>query len=206
MLESPSCIVALVDMSATAHGKGSLLIHTANYVRETRGEDTWTQLVASSPPADREVLQGVLLAGSWYPIGIVNRIVATFCDKYHRGTPQDEMRRLSAHIADSDLGTVYKMALRFGSPEFLLRRTDSLWNRYFDVGKLTPTEVDRGSWRLTLTMPYGDEVAPNQLFCGPGCPAWIEMGLKLTGAKNASVRHVECRAQNGTSCTYSVSW
>ncbi len=193
-------------MSATAHGKGSLLIHTASYVRETRGESVWKKLVESSSPSDREVLEGVLLAGSWYPIGVTNRIVQRFCDEHHQSSPHDEMRRLSAFIADSDLGTVYKMALRFGSPEFLLRRTDSLWNRYFDVGKLSPTELDQGNWKLTLIMPYGDEIAPNQLFCGPGCPAWIEMGLELTGAKNASVRHVECRAQNGMSCTYMVSW
>lgn len=193
-------------MSATAHGKGSLLIHTANYVREARGEPTWKELVAGMSPSDRETLDGVLLAGSWYPIGVVNRVVATFCEKYHRSTPQDEMRRLAAYIADSDLSSVYKMALRFGSPEFLLKRTDSLWNRYFDVGKLTPTELEHGSWKLHLVVPYGEEIAPNTLFCGPGVPAWIEMALKLTGAKNASVRHVECRAQNGTSCSYSASW
>jgi hypothetical protein len=96
--------------------------------------------------------------------------------------------------------------LRVGSPDFLVRRTGSLWSRYFDVGVLSPTEIAPRSWRLTLMMETGENLAPNQYFCGPGCPAWIEMALRLTGASQASVRHTECRTQNGKSCTYLVGW
>jgi hypothetical protein len=116
------------------------------------------------------------------------------------------MRRLSAYIADTDLGSVYKMVLRLGSPDLLVRRTGSLWSRYFDVGELTPTERGMRHWQLKLVMPLDEDLAPNRFFCGPGCPAWIEMGLRLTGARDAKVQHTDCRFSNGTACTYDVKW
>lgn len=191
-------------MLKQARGKASLVLHMRNYAVQTYGQQAWSTVVERASREDREVLSGMLLAGGWVPIGVVNRAVTTLLAE-HR-TRDDEMRKLSAFIADNDLGTVYKMALRFGSPEFLLSRTGSLWNRYFDSGTLTPKDMGPRHWRLTLDAPVGDDVAPNQLFCGPGCPAWIEMGLRLTGATNASVRHTECRYSNGSSCSYVVTW
>ena len=191
-------------MDIQGRGKGSLLIHTRNYVIRGGGERAWNQLIEASPAGDRTVLRGIFLAGGWYPIGVINRVVANHCDA--SPTPDDEMRKLSAYIADTDLGTVYKMALRLGSPEFLVKRTGSLWSRYFDVGTLTPSPVGNHEWQLRLVMPLEDDRAPNRLFCGPGCPAWIEMALKLTGAENAKVQHVECRFSNRQACSYRVTW
>ena len=189
---------------AIGHGKGSLLIHTRDYVVRRGGEKAWSALVDAASAAERGVLSGIFLAGSWYPIGPITRVVARFCEA--TDAPDDEMRRLSAYIADTDLGSVYKMILRLGSPEMLVRRTGSLWGRYFDVGEMTPKQIDKQHWELRLAMALEDDCAPNRLFCGPGCPSWIEMGLRLTGATNARVTHVECRFKNRTACIYSVTW
>lgn len=197
-------MVALV--AGAGRGKGSLLIHTKDYVLQKYGESAWNEALAASSPADREVLEGILLIGGWYPIGVANRLVDRVCHVMHRGSPDEEMARVSAFIADRDLGSVYKMVLSWGSPGFLAKRTGSLWNRYFDVGVLTPTQLEENHWRLRLAMPVGEDRAPNKLFCGPGCPAWIEMGLRLTGASHASVKHVACRYDNGEACEYDVRW
>ncbi len=186
------------------HGKGSLLIHTRDYILREHGARRWEEILEASTAADRAVLTGILLAGGWYPIGVVNRVVARYCSSAK--SPDDEMRRLSAYIADTDLGSVYKMVLRLGSPDFLVRRTGSLWNRYFDVGDLVPSQVGKQEWQLRLVMPLDEDRAPNRFFCGPGCPAWIEMALRLTGAEDAKVAHVECRFENRQACVYKVTW
>ncbi len=187
-------------------GKGSLLIHTRDYVASEHGQDVWSELVDGGSDADQAVLRELWLRGGWYPIGVINRLVDRLCHDHGRISAEDEMRKLSAYIADSDLGTVYKMVLRMGSASFLVKRTGSLWNRYFDVGDLRPEQVEERHWRLQLRMPFGEEAAPNELFCGPGCPSWIEMGLRLTGAENARVQHVECRKHNREACVYDVTW
>ena len=193
-------------MGSVGQGKGSLLVHTKDYVTRHHGASTWQALLQIASPQDREDLGGILLRGGWYPIGIVNRVTTQLCEQYARSNPDDEMRALASYIADSDLGTVYKMILGMGSPEFLMKRTGSLWNRYFDVGVLTGEEVAKSHWRLKLQMPVGEEAAPNRYYCGPGCPSWIEKGLVLTGASSARVNHVECRYDNGKYCVYDVTW
>ena len=193
-------------MLGNGQGKGSLLVHTQDYVRRHHGESTWSSLVEQSSAADREILSGILLRGAWYPIGVVNRLVTRLCERRGRASADEEMRKLSGYIADSDLGTVYKMILGMGSPGFLVKRTGSLWGRYFDVGEMTADEISKRHWRLRLAMPVGEDAAPNRYFCGPGCPSWIEKGLVLTGATAARVEHVDCRYDNRRACVYDVTW
>ena len=56
-----------------------------------------------------------------------NRALGTLLAR-HTIAIDPEMRKVASYIADRDLNSVYKMILRLGSPEFLLRRTDSLWS------------------------------------------------------------------------------
>jgi hypothetical protein len=191
---------------AAGQGKGSLLIHTHSYVDQKFGPGVWTELVEGASDADRKILSGVVLRGGWYPIGTINRLVDRVCYDHGAPNPEEEMRRLSAYIADSDLGTVYKLILKMGSPELLVKRTGSLWRRYFDTGDMRATELGEHHWELELRMATGNDAAPNALFCGPGCPAWIEMGMRLTGAEHARVQHIDCRHTNGDHCTYDVTW
>ncbi len=191
---------------ASGQGKGSLLIHTRSYVEQKFGSGVWSSLVDEASDTDRTILEGVVLQAGWYPIGTINRLVDRVCHEHGGANPNEEMRRLSAFIADSDLGSVYKLVLKMGSPEFLVKRTGSLWRRYFDTGSMRATQVAERHWRLELRMALGEEEAPNALFCGPGCPAWIAMGMRLTGAEGARVEHVDCRHTNGDHCTYEVTW
>ena len=113
--------------------------------------------------------------------------------------------RLAGYIAENDLNKLYKMILSMGSPEFLLKRTGSLWSRYFDVGTLEATEIAPKRWHLTLTAPKESEAAPDYYTCGPGVSAWIENGLKLTGT-TAKCEHTKCRFYAAPRCEYEVTW
>lgn len=115
------------------------------------------------------------------------------------------MRRLASYIAENDLNRVYKMILSVGSPQFLLKRTGSLWSRYFDSGELTSDEASAKKWRLHLDAPKGKDEAPDFFTCGPGVVAWITSGLRLTGTE-AKVEHVKCRFYASPHCEYEVTW
>jgi len=113
------------------------------------------------------------------------------------------MRKLSKYIANADLSTIYKMVLKLGSPEFLLRRGDSLWSRYYNAGRLQAREVRPKYWKLELDLPPGDDnAAPDYFTCGPGVCAWLQHGLALTGV-HATVRHSQPRS---TRYEYDVTW
>ena len=191
-------------MHASGRCKGSILVHLRSYADTKYPPGAWKEVVDEAPPAERAILDGIIIAGGWYPVTVWNHALGVLLPR-HRGVSIDhEMRKIAAHIADKDLNTVYKMILRLGSPEFLLRRTDSLWSRYFDSGKLTFEEVGPKRFKLFLNAP-ATPGAPDRLTCDPGVCAWIEMGMKNTGVEGV-VKHLECRFTNGSRCEYAVTW
>ena len=184
--------------------KGTVFVHLREYVQRTHGERAWLKVREGLPAEDRRTLDELVIVGGWYPVGIWNRALALYLPANH-SNPEDGMRKLAAYIAENDLNKLYKMILSMGSPEFLLRRTASLWSRYFDVGDFEATELANKKWRLTLTCPREPEAAPDFYTCGPGVSAWIENGLKLTGT-TAKVDHAKCRFYASPRCEYEVTW
>lgn len=187
-----------------SHAKGSILIHFREYVKSNHGESALKKVLRDLPEPDRVILSGLVIHGGWYPVGTWNRALRTYLPTYYRD-PDDGMRSLAEYIAQEDLSTVYRMVLKLGSPEFLLKRTSSLWNRYYDVGNFTAEEVRPRQWRLYLTAPGEIDTAPDHFTCGPGACAWMIQGLRLTGVL-ASVEHVRCRLSAAERCEYSVRW
>src|SRR5207344_2656589 len=111
-----------------------------------------SDMLRDATPEDRAVLEGIVIAGGWYPVGVWNRALGSLLSR-HTVAIDGEMRKVAAYIADRDLNSVYKMILRLGSPEFLLRRTDSLWSRYFDSGRFTHQELEPKRFKLILDAP-----------------------------------------------------
>ncbi len=191
-------------MLGQGQAKGSIFVHLQKFVRTRCGGQAWSDLLERSGPEDQKVLGGLVIVGGWYPVAAWNRALDAFLPaNYER--PDDGMRELAGYIADADLNRVYKMILSMGSPEFLMKRTGSLWNRYFDEGSLVPAEVEPRRWSLTLNAPRGIEEAPGYYTCGPGVCAWIELGLKRTGVAGTVIHH-QCRFDRARTCEYTVTW
>jgi hypothetical protein len=190
-------------MSQAGRCKGSILVHLRAYAEKSYGVPAWQSMLADATPEDRAILDGIVIAGGWYPVGVWNRALGSLLAR-HTVAIDAEMRKVASYIADRDLNSVYKMILRLGSPEFLLRRTDSLWSRYFDSGRFTHEELGAKRFKLLLEAPRTAD-SPDRLTCGPGVSAWIEMGMKNTGVEGR-VQHVDCRFENGQRCEYIATW
>ncbi|MFW5875747.1 MAG: hypothetical protein ACOCXM_03325 [Myxococcota bacterium] len=174
--------------------KGTILLHLRDFVTREAGADTWTQLVDGLPAEDRSLLGSMLLVGSWYPVGAWNRLLGAFLSGHYRDSDAG-MAEVARFIAERDLNMVFKLILKMGSPEFLLKRTGSIWARYFDAGDLTHQELAPKRWRLDLTVAEGGpEAAPDRHTCGPGVAAWIQRGLEITGVRGR-VELVDTRSE-----------
>ncbi len=188
----------------SGQGKGMLLVNLRGFVEAHEGAARWRSLVDGLQPADREVIDGMVLTGGWYPVGVWNRVVASYL--FGHPDPGKHMTALARHIADKDLNTLFKVILRMGSPAFVLGRTDSLWQRYFDVGKMTHREVAERNWHLTLAAPTAENEGPSEWTCGPGVSGWLTQALELTGAKTGRVAHTRCRFHGAIACEYEARW
>lgn len=184
--------------------KGSIFVYTRELVQQRLGTDGWARASRAFEPETAAFFDGVLLASSWYPVVHWNALVGVVLPMLGGG-PNEAMRDLASHIAQQDLSSVYKLVMKLGSPEFLLRRTGQLWSRYYDTGALTPEELGERQWKLTLTAPLAKDAAPDGFTCGPGVTAWVGSGLQLSGTK-ARVVETRCRFRGATRCEYDVTW
>lgn len=186
------------------NSKGSILIYTREYVQQHFGDEAWRGVLEQLEPSDREVFADMPLASVWYPVAHWNRLMGVVLPMLGPD-PESGMRKLASFIAESDLNSVYKLVLKLGSPEFMLKRTGLLWSRYFDAGQVVPEELGARHWKLVLTGPTSLEAAPDAYTCGPGVTAWVASGLALSGT-HARVVETRCRFRGSARCEYDITW
>ena len=186
------------------HVKGTVLVHMRSFVVENQGEGAWQALLDALGPEDRAILGEIVLVGGWYPVRAWNNAMNVYLPR-HYPIPGKGMTVLAKYIAEKDLGMLFKMLLKVGSPGFLMGRTPSIWSRYFDSGALASEEIDKGRWKLTLEGPTRETEAPNAWTCGDGVCAWIGKGLELTGTR-ADVVQTACRYRGAQRCEYLATW
>ncbi len=190
------------------HVKGSLILHGRDYVVETRGAAAWQTILGALSADDRAIYDGIVMASSWYPVAAWNRITEHVVGE---GGPQAsaEMRRFSSFISERDLSTIYKVLLKLASPEMLLRRTHSLWSRYFDSGTFEVVREAPRRFEMRLTAPVHHDEAPSRRICAEGVDSWLVKALHMTGAIQPEVQHEHCRFDGGGgggTCSYVAQW
>src|SRR5580658_10761694 len=136
-------------MARLGQVKGSLLGHLRLFVLRKHGEAGWKDVLERVPSEDQKILEGILMMGGWYPVGVWNRVLDRYLPTYF-GDPMSAMTELSEYVAREDLTTLYKLILKVGTPAFIMGKTGSLWGRSFDTATLVPPELAPRTWHLEL--------------------------------------------------------
>lgn len=185
--------------------KGSLLVNLRTFVaQESAAPGAWDALLAKVPSSDRTVLSGIILVGGWYPVGVWNRALDTYLPSNFKD-PDAGMAKLASFVAERDLPTLFRLVLKIGTPDFVMSRTPSLYNRYFDAGSFTPSKVEANHWHAALAVDRDVEAGPGLFSCDAGITAWLTQALQLTGV-NARVHHSACRFRMNRQCEYELRW
>jgi hypothetical protein len=184
--------------------KGTLLVHLRAFVVRDFGDAGWERLVAQVPPADRALLDGLLLVGGWIPVGVWNRAVQVFLTNNY-ADPAGAMAEVARFVADSDLHSIFRLVLKVGAPDFILGRTQSIYNRYFEAGTFVPKKIAARHWVASLTAPRDEEQGPGVFSCDAGISAWLKHALQLSGVQ-PTVVHSRCRFSRAPSCEYDLKW
>jgi hypothetical protein len=184
--------------------KGTLLVHLGKFAVREFGQKAWDKVVDGLREGDREALRGVVLVGVWQPVGVWNRALQAFLVENY-AKPETGMRELASFVADQDLNTLFRLVLKVGSPDFVLGRTPSLYNRYFQEGRFEPSKVEARHWTASLTVSADEDVGPGVFSCDAGICAWLAQALQLSGVY-PRVTHPRCRFREAPSCEYDLVW
>ena len=179
--------------------KGTAVVASVRYVSERFGAKELAAVLAGLPDEDRRILEGGVLASSWYPVPLFLRFMQE-AEKQLGAKEPDLVRRMGRASADYGVKTVYKIFFKVGSPAFIIGRAARVFGSYYDTGKLTVVDTSSGGAVLDLE---GFEGAPQ--FC-ERIRGWMERTVELAGAKNLRAEHTLCVHRGDALCRFEGTW
>ncbi|MFK7985686.1 MAG: hypothetical protein AB8I08_06610 [Sandaracinaceae bacterium] len=186
------------------HAKGLLFNYLRDWAIDTHSQEAWERALDKTTPREKQLYESFVLASSWQPVDAWNTVVRAFFEQEY-ADPNEGMSVFCAHLGELELTTLVRLVLQIGSPEFMLKRTGFLWNRYFDTGTFGAEEQDRGHWRLWLDADTDVASAAGVLTCANGPGPWLQRGLALSGV-GGTVQHVRCRFRGHPRCEFEAKF
>lgn len=179
------------------HAKGTIILARLSFVQETYPED-WQRYLSSLAPATREAFEAGFLKSSFYPIEMLFDASRTAERLFGTGS-RSLQKGIAAYSARMNMPTVYKIFLRLGSPEFMVKRFARIWGSMYDSG-VASSEARDGHAAVEVRA-FG---APDPLHC-EGTTGFMEECLRIVGV-DGSVAHTKCRCEGADVCRWEAVW
>ncbi|MEM3341635.1 MAG: hypothetical protein QW728_02980 [Thermoplasmata archaeon] len=180
--------------------KGTGIKPVIEYIYKTHGKEGWDKVLANLPADVRTVISGTILATSWYDIEDFATFLET-SDKVFSNGNGYFVEKSGKYSADYAMNAIYRVFFKIGSPGYIIEKSSSLWEKYYTHGKMVVLERTAN----TVLLELQDFPFANWAWCG-GITAYMERILELTGAKNPSLKQIECNSRGHPCCKWKGKW
>jgi hypothetical protein len=139
-------------------------------------------LAAISDPGSRAYLEKPILAASWYDL-FAHAQLDLAAAELRKMPAWESVASASALQAEADANGIYKLLLRFVSPQMLVSKLGAVSAQYFDHGTIEVERVDAKAARMTRTG------ISNQLYWWWGgiLEGYVRALFGLAGAKDVTI-------------------
>lgn len=158
--------------------KGSAILDTVRAIRKRSGDEGYAQLLAGLDDEARAVFQGTILPTGWYPLDAFVRLLALDLQQTAGGDEQALVGR-TEWLVERQLRGIYRLFVRLGSPEFVLKRISLVHLTYYNGVDVETRSLTPGRAVLRYT---GFE--SRHKLIGNSIIGFFRKALELSGAKN----------------------
>lgn len=160
--------------------KGRVLIDAVAVARELRGQTAVDALVATLDAEAQEVLRGTLLANDWCPLDVLTSFMAASV-RMHNGGDESVIVARSERVVEQQLGGIYRIFIRLGSPEFIVKRLGAIHQTYFEHVRVSPSFAEERRARVRYT-----GFQPQHRLMEHAIVGFYRKALQLSGAKDVT--------------------
>jgi hypothetical protein len=177
-------------MTAAADGpriKGSVIKDPRDWMRTAYGPEAYQSALATLPAAERLLVDGPILAGSWFPLPVWDRFHAAMREeaRVRRGHSDMQFNARNMREAGSrTIRTVYKFLLGLMSPKTTLGKAVILYNRVYSEGHFEIVENEAGR----AVVRYRDASPAFRTNVTHNFPSGLMFLLEQGGAKQVDAR------------------
>lgn len=182
------------------HIKGTAVLDTLEAIKARAGKEELEKIVAKLDPEDREIFRKPISPSSWYSCDAFARFLEADIRETAGGN-EDELVKRSEKVVEKQLTGIYKMFVKPGSPEFVIRRIAAVHATYFDGVQIIPEM--KGS--KSAVIQYVGFSRTHRIM-GFAIVGFYRKALEISGAKKVSVRFTVPIEAGEKSCELELSW
>ncbi len=180
--------------------KGAAWKPIVKFVKVTFGEDPLSKVLESVSPECRTIASETILVNSWYDMSLIEEFISA-ADRLLGTGDLTIARKMGQYSAEFGIKTVYKIFMKVGSPEFVIKKAPVIWKRYYSRGDLNLVEFEKGHVILRLT----DMGQISKVTC-VRVTGWMETTLRMSGAKDSVVEHISCKIRGDSHEEWEGRW
>jgi hypothetical protein len=174
------------------------LLSLRRYVEDTYGQGSFKAIRDALHDKHAITLPPVLAPAAWYP---TTWFLRGMDEARARFGSDDFYERFGAAAAEYEIHWVFRFALRFTSPLWLVERGAKEWCRAHDTGRWEVSAVGDHGLRGTL-YEFG---IVHEGQCR-SLTSWFTRACQMTGERRARVEHPICRARGAKLCVFQGEW
>jgi hypothetical protein len=181
--------------------KGSAIVAMPKFVAEKHGDFGYRKWLDTLSPPAKQVYGGHIMASNWYPFReMMVEPTQKMCDQFYGGSIKGAMEA-GRFSADVGLNGFYKIFVKAGSPDFILKRASTIMAGYYSPSQLGLVESSPGKAVLQITK--FEEPSP---LVEARIAGWMQRALEINGCKNVMVITPKSLTKGDPLTEYVLKW
>lgn len=180
--------------------KGAAILARRTFVKQEYGDSAWSEILAALPEEDREELEGTILASTWHPFELNNRLDSVIVKTLGEGS-KEIFEKIGRASAQQNLTGPHKAFAARRDPAWFLSATDRIYGFYYDSGHRTYESTGPNSGVITTF--EADTFSETDCLTVIG---WYKEALQMCGATSVEMVEEACRARGDDVCRYRIRW
>lgn len=110
--------------------KGATILGSLERIRDNHGEEGITKIIGQLNEEDKVMFKSTILASQWYPLTSFTHFLETDVKLFYGGDPKGLIAS-AEQVVEKQLRGIYRMFVKFGSPEFVVKGMGAVHKSYF---------------------------------------------------------------------------
>jgi hypothetical protein len=180
--------------------KGTVLLDTMQAIKDRAGEQEFHKIVSHLDEQSKKVFENAIYASSWYSLDALARFLEVDIRETANGDERELTRRSEVVIEKQHRG-IYRMFIRLGSPEFVIKRIAAVHATYFDGVKI---EVRMPESKKALIRYIGFE--RHHRIMEFAILGFFRKALEISGAKGVQAAFTTPLSEGREFCELTATW
>ena len=180
--------------------KGTAVLDTIRLVKERVGDDGYRKVVGLLHEETKKVFESEVFSSSWYPLDAFTNFLEVEIRESAGGNAEVLIKGSEA-VVERQLRGIYKVFVKLGSPEFVLKRIAAVHATYFNGVDIKVEMMGPGK----ATIRYTGYEKQHRII-GYAIIGFFRKALEISGAKNVEARFATPIEEGKGYAELAISW